>query len=103
MSKLRTMVCALALAGTAGVAIADQWELNGIKGNIASAEDRFKTGNLDNSRFFVNQVKAAMDKAAADTRAMPEFAKIATRLKALEDKLGKAEGEAGTVAAADEK
>lgn len=103
MTKLLTMVCALALAGTAGVAVADQWEMNGIKGNMASAEDRFKTGNLDNSRFFVNQVKAAMDKAAPDTRAMLEYAKIAERLKALESKLGKAEGDASTTEQADMK
>jgi hypothetical protein len=100
MTKSFVIACVLA-AST--IAAADAWEMNGIKGNMASAEDRFKTGNLDNARFFVNQVKDAMGKAQADTKADPEFARIAARLKDLDDKLGKAEGAANVTAEGDEK
>jgi hypothetical protein len=74
------------------------YELNRIKGTMDMAETRFKAGELDSARFQMNTLKDLIAQASPETKGDPEFARVKSRYKALDKKLGGAESEAGAAA-----
>ena len=101
--KWTALTAVAVVVAVASPARADQWTINRIKGNMDSAESRFKDGALDNARFFLNQVKDDLGKADAETKGDPAFRQIQARARALEAKLAPAEARAGNSAAATQK
>ena len=91
--------CAVIVMVSGSVAEAEpNYELNRIKGTMDMAETRFKAGELDSARFQMNTLKDLIAQASPETKGDPEFARVKSRYKALDKKLGGAESEAGAAA-----
>ena len=91
--KLRgLLVAVLCVSFTAAPAFADvTWEMNGYRGRVKAAEDRWKDKNVSGARHFVNDAKDTAAKASAEMKAHPEFAKLQARVAELDKLVAAAE------------